>query len=280
MITDKINRIDFDDIESQILEICEYVRADEYDAAKEISDDLLEDCSGIYEEDENERYFCFDSPLQYYIYEYKLNPKKMIKQSKIDYRTLHFCNAHIYAAYEEYEKAEEELREALYWNPVDCRLFIELARIYRRTGEDNKFMIVIKAMQPYIISSEFLAKYHAEIGMYYLGKKDYQTAAAMLYSSETAAESPAVSDAIKRIIEETGATPAAPSLSELKAILAKDGLRYGVDGEMMSMIYDLSFELQRKNNIDGAEYCLSVLYDLTEDEKYLREIEFMRNNEE
>ena len=30
----------------------------------------------------------------------------------------------------------------------------------------------------------------------------------------------------------------------------------------------------------GAEYCLNVLYDLTEDEKYQREIEFMRDHEE
>ena len=102
----------------------------------------------------------------------------------------------------------------------------------------------------------------------------------MLYAAETAGPSAMTAEAIKKIIEETGATPAAPSVGEIKEILAKDGLRYGIDGDMISMIYDLSFALQNKRNFDGAEYCLNVLYDLTEDEKYQREIEFMRDHEE
>lgn len=279
MITEKFNMIDFDSVENDILELSEYIKADDYDGAREILDELFEYCKDVYKEDENERYFCFDSPLHFYLYDFKLSPKKMIKRSKIDYRTLYLCSAHIYYAYEEYEKAEDELKNALYWNPVDFNIFSELASLYLTLKDENKFLIVAKAMRPYILSSEMLAQYFAKLGMYYLEKKEYSTAAALFYASQTRSDVKASEEGIERIINEIGHTPVAPQYEELKETLRKDGLEYGLDTEIISLIYDLSFELQNRGNKDGAVYCLQVLFDLTEDEKYQREIEFLENNE-
>lgn len=275
MIDAKYYDADFEAIDEEIREICEYLNADEYDAAKEIADELIEEYEGIWIEDENERFFCFDSPLQYYIYDFKLKPSKMIKRAEIDYRTLHLCNGHIYAAYEEYEKAEEELRKALIWNPVDCNIFIELARIYRKTKEWNKFLIVIKAMQSYILSADSLAKYRSEIGMYYLEKEEYEIAAAMFYSSESVKENVVAAEGVEIIMEKTGQTPVAGGIEEITDALKKDGIEFGLDPEILSLIYDLSFELQSRNNIKGAELCLKVLFELTEDPKYERELKFL-----
>ena len=154
MITDKFKDTDFQYIENEIYEICEYIKADDYDGAREILDELIENCKGIYEEDENERYFSFDSPLHFYIYDFKLSPKKLIKRSEIDYRTLYLCSAHIYSAYEEFEKAEDELRNALYWNPVDFNVFSELASLYLKLNDEAKFLIVARAMRPYILNKD------------------------------------------------------------------------------------------------------------------------------
>lgn len=279
MITDKYQELDFQGIENEIYELCEYIKADDYDGAREILDELIENVDGVYREDESERYFCFDSPLHFYLYDFKISPKKMIKRAKIDYRTLYLCSAHIYFAYEEYEKAEEELRNALYWNPVDFNIFSELCRIYLKTGDDNKFLIVAKAMRSYILSKEMLSLYHSLLGEYYLNKKDYPASAALFYASEYFGATTNSEEGIKRIIEECGQTPVAPEIEELKEILKKDGLEYGLDPEILSLIYDLSFDLQNRENKDGAKFCLEILFELTEDEKYQREIDFMENNE-
>jgi hypothetical protein len=57
--------------------------------------------------------------------------------------------------------------------------------------------------------------------------------------------------------------------------LKKDGLEYSLDNEVLGMIYDLSYELSKNLNNKSAMYCLDVLYDLTGDEKYLREKEYL-----
>ncbi len=280
MITDKYSEMDFQQVENEIYEICEYIKADDYDGAREILDELIVTSAGIYGEDDKERYFCFDSPLHFYLYDFKLSPKKLIKRSVIDYRTLYLCSAHIYSAYEEYEKAEEELRNALYWNPVDFNVFSELASLYLKLNDDSKFLIVANAMRSYILSKEMLSEYHLRLASYYLNKKDYTTAAALFYASEYTGSTSASEDGINKIIEITGQTPVAPGIEELKETLIKDNLEYGLDPEILSLIYDLSFDLQNRGNKDGAKYCLEVLFDLTDDEKYMREIEFMESHEE
>ncbi len=279
MITDKINSIDMNEIESEILELTEYIKADDYDGAREIVDELLEKCDGIYCEDENERYFCFDSPLHFYLYDYKLSSKKMIKRSKIDYRTLYLCSAHIYYAYEEYEKAEDELRNALYWNPVDFNVFSELMNLYFKTNQENKLLIILKAMRSYILNKDMLSCYFAGLGRYYFEKQNYPVSLALYYAAEYNGTNLSTEEAIDNIIKANGQTPVPPEIEEIKEILKKDNLEYGLDTEVLTMIYDLSFELQNRKNLDGAKYCLQVLYDLTEDDKYQREIDFIENNE-
>ena len=279
MISDKINNIDFNKIENDIYELCEYIKADDYDGAREIVDELILACENVYTEDDNERYFCFDSPLHYYLYDYKLSPKKMIKRSKIDYRTLYLCSAHIYTAYEDYDKAEEELRKALYWNPVDFNVFSELLNLYLLLNDESKFLIVAKAMRAYILNKEMLSLYLSKLGTYYLNKNDYPIAAALFYASEFNGTNISSEEGINKIINITGQTPVAPEIEEVKEALKKDGLEYGLDTEILSLIYDLSFDLQNRNNKEGAKYCLEVLYELTDDDKYQREIEFLENNE-
>ena len=124
-----------------------------------------------------------------------------------------------------------------------------------------------------------LSMYHSLLGEYYLNKKDYPASAALFYACEYYGQSTRSEEGIKRIIKENGQTPVAPEIEELKEILKKDGLEYGLDPEIISLIYDLSFDLQNRDNKEGAKFCLETLFDLTEDEKYQREIEFMENNE-
>ena len=62
---------------------------------------------------------------------------------------------------------------------------------------------------------------------------------------------------------------------EIIEILKKDELIPSLDGEVLGMIYDLSYEMQKNLNMKSAMYCLDVLYELTDDEKYLREKEYL-----
>ena len=107
MIDERIESIDFEEINYKIAEVTEYITEDDYDGADEIIDELLEETEDIYKEDEKERFFCFDSPIQFYLYDMKLGADKMIKRSEIDYRTFYLSKAHISLAYERYEETEE-----------------------------------------------------------------------------------------------------------------------------------------------------------------------------
>lgn len=274
MIDSKIEYIDFDNLNAELEEIGEYIKADDYDGADEILDELIEETENIYKEDETERFFCFDSPIQFYLYDMKFNPQKLIKRSEIDYRTFYLSKAHISIAYEKYEEAEEYLKKALYWNPVDTNIFFELARVFVKTNSLKKLNIVLKAVRSYILDKVSHAKYLAYMGEYFRLKNDLKTALSLHYISQSVCETAISEKAVKEINEkEEILNP--PVAEEIIEILKKDELIPSLDGEVLGMIYDLSYEMQKKLNMKNAMYCLDILYELTGDEKYIREKEYL-----
>ena len=266
--------IDFEMLNDEIAEIGEYIKEDDYDSAYEIIEELLDKTKGMYQETENERFFSFDSPIQFYLYDMKFNPNKYIKRSDIDYRTLYLCKGHIDGAYERYQECEEALKEALYWNPVDPNIFYELARLFIKTKEENKLLIVLKAVRSYILDKVSYSKYYAYMGEYYRQKGDNKTALSLYYVSESILETTVAREGIEEILKnEEILNP--PVTEEVIETLKKDGLEYSLDAEVLGMIYDLSYELAKNLNNKSAMYCLDVLFELTGDEKYLREKEYL-----
>ncbi len=274
MIDERIEYIDFEDLNDEISEIAEYISNDDYDGADEILDELIEKTDGIYKEDENERFFCFDSPIQFYLYDMKLEPKKLIKRSEIDYRTFYLSKAHISYAYEKYEDTEEYLKKALYWNPVDTNVFFSLARLYVKTGDLGKLNIVLKAVRSYILDSVSHAKYFHYMGEFYRLKEDRKTALSLYYISESICDTGISKDAISKINEEDKIINSLTT-EEISEVLKKDDLIPSLDSDVLGMIYDLSYEMQKNLNTKGAIYCLDILFELTGDERYIREKEYL-----
>lgn len=274
MIDSKIDYIDFEELNEDIAEIGEYISADDYEGADEILDELIEKTEGIYKEDNEERFFCFDSPIQFYLYDMKFNPEKLVKRSEIDYRTFYLSKAHISLEYEKYEETEEYLKKALYWNPVDTNVFFELARLFIKTNNLTKLNIILKAVRSYILDRVSHSKYFSYMGEYYRLKGDLKTALSLHYISQSIYEIPMSENAIAEITaKEEIINP--PVTEEIIEILKKDELIPSLDGEVLGMIYDLSYEMQKNLNMKNAMYCLDVLYELTDDEKYLREKEYL-----
>lgn len=266
--------ISYDLINRELNEIGEYIKADDYDAAYEIIEELLEKHKDDFKEEDGLRYFNFDSPIQFYLYNMKLSPTKAIKQGGIDFRTLYLCKAHIEMAYEKYEACEESLKKALYWNPVDPNVFYELAKLFVKTNEESKLLIVLKAVRSYILDKVSFSKYYASIGEFYKMKGDFKTALSLYLLSKDICEIPMSNEGITYILEnEDIKNP--PVTEEIMETLKKDGIEYSLDGEVLGMIYDLSYELSKQLNNKSAMYCLDVLYELTGDEKYLNEKEYL-----
>ncbi|MBE7029308.1 MAG: hypothetical protein E7405_03545 [Ruminococcaceae bacterium] len=266
--------IDLEMINDEIEEIGEYIKEDDYDAAYEIIEEVLIKTKGMFGENEAERFFCFDSPIQFYLYDMKLSPQKYIKRSGVDFRTLYLTKGHIDLAYERFEECEEALKNALYWNPVDPNIFYELARLFVQTKDENKLGIVLKAVRSYILDKISYSKYYAYLGEYYLLKEDYKTSLALFYVSESILETKIAKDGIQNILNKAEILNT-PVIEEIIETLKKDGFYFSLDNEVLSMIYDLSYELSKNLNNKSAMYCLDVLYELTGDEKYLREKEYL-----
>ncbi len=266
--------IGYDLINEELNEIGEYIKADDYDAAYEIIEELLDVHKDKFKEEEGVRYFNFDSPIQFYIYNMKLSPEKTFKQGGIDFRTLYLCKAHIEMAYERYEACEESLKKALYWNPVDPNIFYELARLFVKKGELQKLLIVLKAVRSYILDKVSYSKYYAYMGEYYRMKEDYKTALSLYLLSKDIYEIPTSCEGITYILNNKDIKNP-PVTEEIIETLKKDGLEYSLDMEVLGMIYDLSYMLSKQLNNKSAMYCLDVLYELTGDEKYLREKEYL-----
>ncbi|MBE7014226.1 MAG: hypothetical protein E7419_03335 [Ruminococcaceae bacterium] len=266
--------IDLDKLNEEIEEIGEYIKEDDYDGAYEIIEELLKEYDGMYKETENERFFAFDSPIQFYLYDMFLKSDKYLRRCDIDYRTLYLSKGHIDMAYDRFYECEEALSKALYWNPVDPNVFYELARLFIKTKEINKLKIVIKAVRNYILDKVSYAKYYAYLGEFYRLKEDYKTAIALYYVSESILETPVAKEGIEYILErEDILNP--PATEEVIETLKKDEFEFNLNSEVLGMIYDLSYELSKNLNNKSAMYCLDVLYELTDDEKYLREKEYL-----
>ena len=274
MIDERIGSMDFEEINSKISEATEYIKEDDYDGADELLDELIEETEGIYKEDDKERFFCFDSPIQFYLYDMKFNPDKAIKRSDIDYRTFYLSKAHISFAYERYEDAEENLKKALYWNPVDTSIFFLLAKLYVKTNEQSKLGIVLKAVRSYILDRVSHAKYFAYLGEFYRIKGDNKAALSLYYISQSLYETNIAEAGISYILKDDEIINP-PVIEELTEILKKDELTGSLDSDVLGMIYDLSFEMQKNLNMKNAMYCLDILYELTGDEKYLNEKEYL-----
>ena len=143
-----------------------------------------------------------------------------------------------------------------------------------KTNELNKLNIVLKAVRSYILDRISHAKYFAYMGEFYRLKDDMKTALSLYYISQSLYETNVAENGIKEILKENEIANT-PVIEELNDILKKDELIGSLDGEVLGMIYDLSFEMQKNLNMKNAMYCLDILYELTGDEKYLNEKEYL-----
>jgi len=210
-----------------------------------------------------------------YFNRYMANGKKVIKLEE-PYADYFFSLGFILFNLEDYEGAIEEIDNSLKYNDVSPDAYLLKALCYSKIGDDNNFKLSIKIGMEHAYTRFQLANAYYQLSKYYIKKGNKALAQANLYLSMNYAKPKDIDVFTKTIDEMEGESIQPNEVEKMKAILDENNIQFGPSRNVL-MLLVTSLKLKpAQDNLNIKKLFLNMLYELTHDEKYKRELDSLK----
>lgn len=229
----------------------------------------------FFEEDKINRFYSFNEPFEASVYKRYEKPEKIVRLSYIPYSKLYFLHGVILMELKEVEKAFEEFKKSLVWNPVNADTNFEYGEILKLQGNLEEFLELNRKMAISAFRRKDVARIHRNIGYYLIEKEEYEEAATYyLYSLNFDDKSKNALNELNYIKEKLGEAKKV-SIDELVKYSSKNRLPLGFNMDVVNFAYTLGHHSNESGQIEAAKYYLDIAYDLSKDknvEKLLKKV--------
>ncbi len=228
--------------------------------------------AGMYEDTDDEKFFCFNNVLEQILYNEVFNPGKELKQVPDNYADMYHKYGALLFEAKRYDEAEAVLKKAVRWNPVDTDILFELSEVYKVRGDWETFLPIMKQCLAYAYSKRALARSYRNLGFYFIEQEKYDTAAALyLFSLFFESENETAYYELGYIKEKTGKTPHQPSNKEEASVLIKliedNGVQTWANPQVIDIALSMGREAMKGNMPDEVRYFLGIAYELSGDKE-------------
>lgn len=199
------------------------------------------------------------------LYQIVFKPEKTLNRTPFDFARMISVYGYILVEYRELEKAEEVLKKAIEYNPVDCGPKFELAEIYKLQKDKDKIIEITKDTLRVASSPASIARCYTNLGYMCVDLKEYDDAVAFYYASILFYPYSAVKAELQNIAMITGERLVPPDDKTVQKTFEKYGITYGADKTVIEVSALLSQKSLMDNNIKDALIYLKILYGLTND---------------
>ena len=242
--------------------------------AKQLIDSLAGEADEypMFREDNVSQFFLFREWFEEYLYRVMYQPRKEVRRAEYPFDEIYALQGSMYIDLKDLGKAREALKKALSWNPLNTQNAFEYAETFKIEGNMETFLEETRRIQKFAIHSKDVARFLRNIGYYFI-ETGQPEEAMMCYARSLLydRESLNATDEINVLHKVYKIEPAMPDAVACRTFSEKYGFSLGADEFVLGQMYNCGKHFQETNETDGAKYCFSLLYDLTED-PHIKEI--------
>lgn len=122
------------------------------------------------------KFFSFDTPFGYMLYNFYERPQKEIRYAPYNYGRLYFAFGSILIDLQNIEGARKNLVKAMRWDPTNAEYVLEYAETYKRKGDFEKFLELTKDAFRFAYTRELLSRLYRNLGYYFVEKELWDVA--------------------------------------------------------------------------------------------------------
>lgn len=229
--------------------------------AKELYEKITE---GFVETDES-KFVSLRNSFEDNLYQIIFKPQKTLNRTPFDFARMISSYGYILVEFRELEKAEEVLKKAIEYNPVDCGPKFELTEIYKLQKNKDKIIQMTKDTIKVASSPAAIARCYANLGYMCVDLKEYDDAVVFYYSSMLMYPHEAINAELRNIVTITGRKLVPPDKERIEKTFEKYDIQYGADKKVVEVSALLAQQCMMDNNIKDMLIYLKILYGLTND---------------
>lgn len=249
--------------------------------AEQLFASVIEKTSGMFKEDAECKYLCFENFIEKAIYDLKYNPEKTIRKPTYNYAMIYYMYGYCLLENKKMAEAEQALLTAHRWNPVSSQIMFELAEIYKIAEQYPLFLSWTRKAMECTYSAHDLARAYRNLGYYYIDMKEYTLAADLFYFSMYFEESQMARSELFYIGQLTGEMPKQSDIQAFRSALEAKKIPFGPDGEIISLVYQLGQLFAENQQYDIAAECFENVFRFTNDpqvEQKMKQMQEQRGN--
>lgn len=235
--------------------------------ALELAEALYSKITEGFAETETSKFVSLRNTFEDNLYQIVFKPQKTLNRSPFDFARMISSYGYILVEYRELDKAEEVLKKAIEYNPVDCGPKFELTEIYKLRKDKDKIIELTKDTLKVASSPAAIARCYANMGYMCVDLKEYDDASVFYYASLIFYPHLGVNAELRNIVTITGQKIATPDRNKIDKVFEKYGLEYGADKTVTEISALLAQQCLMDNNIKDALIYLKILYGITNDPK-------------
>ena len=235
------------------------------DDALEMLAALEKRVDGLFDEDEEARYFYFANPLEEAICDRVYPPEKTRRRAPIDYPLLYFSIGAVQLEARRPREAKAALNKALTFNPVDAETLCKIADVARRERDFAGYLKATTQALRFSYRRRDLARCYRNLGSFYVDVQRYDVATAAFHFSLTFDESQDARRELKFIESKTRRPAKAPTFEKLRKIFDAEGIPIRPSVETVEAARALAIRARDAGDFALALRCFDVIWRLADD---------------
>ena len=257
-------------IESVIEEAQFNMYRQKFDVAKKILTAAVEKVENLnmYQDDAVSEYHTFNSPIEELIYRYFHKPEKDLRQAPEPFSELYFNLGCVLFELKNFAEADEALKKAARWNPIDPQISFEHAEIFKQNGDMKEFYKRTLNVFPHAYKSEHVARCYRNLGYYFVEEKLWKVAAGCyLLSTHYTTDKRQAQSELWYIQQKAGKNFSLPTIDEIKKFSEQYEFPFSANEDIIGIALEFGRRTAQDGQIDLAKYFLGIAYDLTKSEE-------------
>ncbi|MBQ2788770.1 MAG: hypothetical protein IJE97_03980 [Thermoguttaceae bacterium] len=235
------------------------------DDALEMLAALEKRVDGLFDEDEEARYFYFANPLEEAICDRVYPSEKTRRRAPIDYPLFYFTVGAVQLEARRPREAKAALNKALTFNPVDAETLCKIADVARRERDFAGYLKATTQALRFSYRRRDLARCYRNLGSFYVDVQRYDVATAAFHFSLTFDESPDARRELKFIESKTRRPAKAPPFEKLRKIFDAEGIPIRPSVETVEAARALAIRARDAGDFALALRCFDVIWRLADD---------------
>ncbi len=247
-----------------------------------LAEDAEEYISQHYQTTDDTQYFSF--PEIYFLLAYKKveeDPREIIIVNEpFDRLYNDLAIANVMTG--DYTLAQEALKQAVRWNPMDCEYRLRLADLFMTNGDMNEYLALTYSVFERASEAEHMIRSYVNFAGYFeQSGREMLCASALKAAAQFNIEDPQLTDALEAAANTTH-DPSLVELSEAQEILAGEGIPEGANAEIAICLLMCAVDaanigdknqatnlMLKARNLIGAPACQALLELIQDADKQL-----------